>query len=262
MAYIMKVDQDTWLKQSTAQSQNLPDNLKQWIASGTRLPLLNYEPLGNHVKVTLGTNPQGEQLTYQARNTWYVFRPAVEILQNDKVLPLLPDAVNLPIPHYQYENQNDNRFHPEGTCNVTSIAMNLAYLGVPQHQSHLRFADELEQYCEQKGLDRHAPADLMKVVEAYGCKDEFTYNGEWDKIKAWIGSGLPVVVHTKLTQSGHVILLRGYDKTGVWVNDPNGEWFPNGYDETRTGENLHYSWDLMYDKVSADNQLWAHHIIR
>jgi hypothetical protein len=44
------------------------------------------------------------------------------------------------------------------------------------------------------------------------------------------------------------------------VNDPNGVWTPNGYDESQSGENLHYSWELMYQTVSSDNQLWAHYI--
>jgi hypothetical protein len=140
--------------------------------------------------------------------------------------------------------------------------MALAYLGISQKHPKMRFPDELDAYCDQQGLDRHSPLDLAKVVEAYGCQDDFSYNSNWNLIKTWIASELPVVVHTQLTRSGHVILLRGYDEAGVWVNDPNGVWTPDGYDESKTGENLHYSWDLMYQTVSSDNQLWAHHITK
>lgn len=262
MSYTLKVDRDTWLKLSTAQSTKLPDDQKQAVSTGTILPISSYEIMGNYIKVSLGDDAQGKQLAYQGHNTWYVFRPHVEILQDGKPLNLVPTSVDLPIPHYDYYDQNDNREAPGGSCNVTAIAMDLAYLGVPQQHTQMRYPDELDAYCDEHGLDRHSPLDLAKVVEAYGCKDDFSYTSNWDLIKTWIASGLPVVVHTQLTQSGHVILLRGYDETGVWVNDPNGVWTPNGYDESKGGENLHYSWDLMYQTVSSDNQLWAHHITK
>ncbi|QYO62904.1 C39 family peptidase [Leptolyngbya sp. 7M] len=260
MTYTLKIDRDTWLKLSTAQSSALADDQKQAISAGTLLPISSYEIVGDHLKVSLGTDAQDQQLSYQGHNTWYVFRPDVEILQDGKPLDLTPSSVNLPIPHYDYYDQNDNKEAPGGSCNVTALAMDLAYLGVPQRHPDMRYPDELDAYCDQHGLDRHSPLDLAKVVAAYGCKDDFSYNSNWDAIKTWLASGLPVVVHTQLTRSGHVILLRGYDETGVWVNDPNGEWTADGYDEGKTGENLHYSWELMYQTVSSDNQLWAHHI--
>ncbi len=108
--------------------------------------------------------------------------------------------------------------------------------GVSQRYPDVRFPDELDAYCDQHGLDRHSPLDLVKVVEAYGCNDDFSYHSNWQLIKTWIASGLPVVVHTQLTQSGHVILLRGYDEAGVWVNDPNGVWTPMGMTRARLGK--------------------------
>ena len=262
MSYTIKIVQDTWLKLSTAESSTLPADQKQAVSAGTELPISSYEVVGDHIKVSLGDNAQGKQLAYQEHNTWYVYQPDAEILDDGDPVSLLPVSINLPIPHRDYYDQNNNVEAPEGSCNVTAIAMDLDYLGVPQKHPEMRYPDELDAYCDQNGLDRHSPLDLVKLVEAYGCHDDFSYTSNWDAIKAWIASGLPVVVHTQLTQSGHVILLRGYDDTGVWVNDPNGIWTPDGYNESQIGENLHYSWDLMDQTVSSDNQLWAHHITK
>jgi len=246
MTYILKINRDTWLKLSTAQSAALSADQKQAISAGTSLTISTYEIVGDHIKVSLGKDAQGKQLTYQGRNTWYAFRPDVEIWQDGNPLNLVPALVDLPIPYYDYYDQNDNRETPGGSCNVTALAMNLAYLGIHQHDPDMRNPDELDAYCDRHGLDRHSPLNLAKVVGAYGCQDNFSYTSNWDAIKTWLASGLPVVVHTQLTRSGHVTLLRGYDETGVWVNDPNGVWTPEGYDESKTGENLHHSWQLMY----------------
>lgn len=267
MTYTLKIDHDTWLKLSTAQDTTLPDAAKQAVIAGTQFTVVSYEIVDSHIKALLGVaiagiDSHGKSLQIQSCNTWYLFIPHIQLLQDGKPVNLIRTAVNLPIPHIDYYDQNDNKEAPWGSCNVTAIAMDLAYLGIPQRYPQMRYPDELDAYCDEHGLDRHSPLDLVKLVEAYGCRDDFNYHSNWDNIKAWLNNGLPVVVHTQLTQSGHVILLRGYDNTGVWVNDPNGVWTPDGYDETKSGENLHYSWDLMYQTVSSDNQLWAHHITK
>jgi GH24 family phage-related lysozyme (muramidase) len=83
--YSFRATIDTWLKQSTAQSTALPDDQKQLINAGTVLPLAAFQSApNNHLRITLGTNAQGNQLQFKGRNTWFVYRPAIQLLQNGR----------------------------------------------------------------------------------------------------------------------------------------------------------------------------------
>jgi GH24 family phage-related lysozyme (muramidase) len=89
MAYAIKPVIDTWLKLSTAQGSTLPEEQRQFINAGTVLPIVAFELVGSdHIKVTLGQDAQGQQLQFKGRNTWFVYRPAVQLLQNGQVVPL------------------------------------------------------------------------------------------------------------------------------------------------------------------------------
>lgn len=67
----------------------------------------------------------------------------------------------------------------------------------------------------------------------------------FDNIKAALDQGHPVILSTRLTSAGHIILVRGYtDDRKLIVNDPYGNRYgPNGYGRQRDGENVQYSWD-------------------
>jgi len=87
MAYSIRMVLDTWLKQSTAQGSKLPENQKQFVRAGTVLPIAAFELAAeNHLRITLGRNPQGQQIQFQGRNTWFVYRPAAQILQDGRVI--------------------------------------------------------------------------------------------------------------------------------------------------------------------------------
>ena len=93
--YSLKVDSDTWLKLSTAQSSTLPQDQKQFLKAGAVLPISNYAPVGQyHLRVALGLDEKGKQVSFKNRNTWYAYRPAIEILRNG-------EKVNLPAPPAQ-----------------------------------------------------------------------------------------------------------------------------------------------------------------
>ena len=142
----------------------------------------------------------------------------------------------------QYFCQWDNKLDPGGTCNVTSIAMALYYLGI-RGDGSAGLPDQLHERCDRLGLDRHSPDDLKKLVESFdGYHDNYTSTGTLDDIKKSIDAGVPCVIHGWFTGSGHIILIKGYTDSGQFiVMDPAGEWFPNGYDDYASGKNNFYS---------------------
>lgn len=88
MTYSIKPISDTWLKQTTGQGAALSDAQKQWVKAGVALPIIAFEPVeGNHLKITLGRDAQGQQVQFKGRNTWYVYQPAVQVLRDNQVLP-------------------------------------------------------------------------------------------------------------------------------------------------------------------------------
>ncbi|HEY9640355.1 MAG TPA: hypothetical protein V6C57_07720, partial [Coleofasciculaceae cyanobacterium] len=89
--YVVKTLLDTWFKSSTAQGSTLPSDQKQFVSANKVLPLSSYGLVENdHVKLTLGRDAQGRQVQFNGRNTWYVYRPAIQIFKDGKVVPLAP----------------------------------------------------------------------------------------------------------------------------------------------------------------------------
>ncbi|MBE9164190.1 C39 family peptidase [Tychonema sp. LEGE 06208] len=158
-----------------------------------------------------------------------------------------------------FKSQLDNVLNPTGSCNVTSIAMCLAFFGVkPKGSGQLE--DELYKYMESQNLSRHSPQDLAQVVRDYGLKDDFTAAGSIDRCCRHIQAGNPCVIHGYFTSFGHIIVLIGFDEKGFFVHDPYGEWFPSGYRTDFSGESLHYSYKLIERLCIPDGQFWVHYI--
>lgn len=161
---------------------------------------------------------------------------------------------NLKVPYF---SQRDNQFSPSNTCNITCVAMCLKYFGI-NPTSRPQLEDELFLKVQEKGWNRYVHNDLDKLFALYGIKNEFTTEAPWSRVKAHIDSGNPVIMSGKFTPSGHIIVLRGYDNKGFFVNDPWGEWFSTGY-QNKSGENLHYSYNLC-NRISygGAKTTWAH----
>jgi GH24 family phage-related lysozyme (muramidase) len=95
--YVVKTLLDTWFKSSTAQGSTLPSNQKQFVSANKVLPLASYGLAENdHVRLTLGLDAQGRQVQFNGRNTWYVYRPAVQIFKDSKVIALSPASPSNP----------------------------------------------------------------------------------------------------------------------------------------------------------------------
>ena len=164
-------------------------------------------------------------------------------------------------------SQLDNTINPHGSCNVTCVAMCLYFLGMPRRQG-TQLEDELYRKLEELGKSRHNPFDLQYLIGTYpGFKDIFRENGSIHDIQTSIDAGNPVIIHGYFTASGHIIVIRGYDDNGFIVNDPNGEWFSSGYDQTRRGEGLHYSYGMISRLCSPESQadpsnIWYHTVFK
>jgi len=79
-----------------------------------------------------------------------------------------------------------------------------------------------------------------------------------------IAEGYTCIIHGYFTSFGHIMVARGYDQSGFFVNDPFGEWSELGYRTDLSGENLHYSNELIKAKSSpeGENYLWLHRITK
>lgn len=82
----LKVLKPTWLKQSKAQGNTLPDAKRALVAAGAILPVSSFVLDSDHYKISLGLDAQGRQVALKGLNTWYVFLPHVQLLENGSVI--------------------------------------------------------------------------------------------------------------------------------------------------------------------------------
>lgn len=168
--------------------------------------------------------------------------------------------INLPVPHL---SQLDNEQNPYGSCNVTSVAMCLKFLYPERNFScppGQQLEDHLQNVLAQNGWSRHDPYDLQKLIRFFGIPDDFRPDALWSNAKAWLTIGKPLIVHGYFTQSGHIIVIRGFSDDGWIVNDPYGEWWDSGYDTHASGENLVYSYAMMERVCGSNGDLWLHFV--
>lgn len=255
----LKVIKDTVIKRRPMQSAELPEDQKHTLTEGTHIDVQAYMLERDHLRVTF----KGE--TFKGFNTWYAFAQHVQIINQGKVeFPVSkPLKVELKLP---YKSQRDNSENPDGSCNVTSIAMAMEYLGVRKKTAAQQFEDELYRYCDSKGYSRHNPYDLAKVVDAYGLRDDFHPNGTINELKEWLAKGNPAVIHGYFTSFGHIIAVCGYNERGLIVHDPYGEWNNWGYDRNaygaadNKGAFLTYSYGMIERLCIPDGAFWVHFI--
>ena len=153
-------------------------------------------------------------------------------------------AVALALPFFDQTNDG-----PDGWrhCQSSSIAMNLAYLGVPCIKDDLDYLKVVQRHGDSTQQAAHAAA--LSELKAPGrfmtsCSVERA-KGELDR---GFGMAFGILHHGRVsapTGGGHYIAIRGYDATGWLVHDPYGEldlvrggWARQGQG---AGRNQHYS---------------------
>jgi len=251
MTAVLKILNATTFKRRPIQSSELPDEQKQLIEAGKKFDVQSYGIERDHVKIALAKD------SFKGFNTWYAFGGHIQIIKDGTVAfpKPRPRTVKLTIP---YKSQLDNEENPTGSCNVTSLAMCLEFLGAKRKTSSGQFEDELYRYAEDHGLSRHDPHDLAMIVEAYGCRDDFRNNATIEQVQNWLADGKPIVTHGYFTTFGHIVVFAGFDDTGFIVHDPYGEWTSSGYRTDLSGKYLHYSYRMIKTVCIPDGSFWVH----
>jgi uncharacterized protein YvpB len=259
MPIVLKTLNATSLKKKPIQSVDLPEEQKQPIEAGKEFEVQSFVPERDHVRVAFAKD------SFKGFNTWYAFGGHIQITRDGNIVypKPKPKTIKLNIP---YKSQRDNEINPDGSCNVTSLAMCLEYLGAKRRVNSGQFEDELYNYAESNGLSRHDPHDLAVIVEAYGCRDDFRTNATIDQVKGWLTDGKPIVTHGYFTEFGHIVVLAGFDEKGFFAHDPYGEWTPAGYDRNEPGYSnekgkyIPYSYDMIQRLCMPDGGFWVHFI--
>jgi len=257
MSLTLRTLTKTVFKQRPLQSTDLDESEKYVVEAGREFSIDTFTEERRHLRFALGDGP------IEGFDIWYGFEEHVEITGNAKGPDNLlypkprPRAIKLEVP---YLSQLDNFENPTGSCNVTSLAMCLKYFRVPQRTRAAQFEDELYRYAIANGYSRHSPYDLAKIMNDYGCKDDFRVTATISQVKDWLADRKPAIVHGYFTSFGHIIVLVGYDERGFYVHDPYGEWFASGYRTDLPGAYLHYSYRLIEDVCIPDGNFWVHFV--
>jgi uncharacterized protein YvpB len=172
-------------------------------------------------------------------------KPLAEDLwsQQESIQPHNNQVIEIP-----YYNQYDNANYPHSTCQNTSIAMVLSYFqyNIQPDEIFYRWGKDIAQ----------SPSGLNQVYTSYSANSEInTYtNATPEDLRSALDKGYIAIVHGYFTSSGHVIVVRGYDKQHYYVNDPAGKWdgcFKCGY---TTGN---YNGITKYSKISFENAVFT-----
>lgn len=141
--------------------------------------------------------------------------------------------------HTPYHSQRDNK-NPKADvmCNLTTLGMNLEFLGISCPDKNMQFEDWLEdKRVEKKYPDRTDSNSWIKLAKDLGVKsskiDIWTKKSDtedeikkiiFDKIEPYISQGHSVSVSafTIASTKGHIVRLQSVNNDGIVVDDPYG----------------------------------------
>ncbi|EMO47191.1 C39 family peptidase [Leptospira santarosai] len=174
-----------------------------------------------------------------------------------------------------YENQTDAQFRDRtrgiSSSNICSLASSAGMLmseGIPQRSPGQKFADELAGGFVERIPSSVAQKPSERITKTFGenveiysngaktghsqdpneqVRNAYTDSGKYgnnDKIKSLLDRGIPVMASTKLSSSGHITYIVGYDNgKNTWItHDPYGDKNrPNyGRQESTAGRAIEY----------------------
>ena len=156
-AYVLEISENTWLKQNPIQSSRLPDDKKQFVEAGKAFPLAGFLLEQDHVKVTFGKDANGQNIQFQGRNTWYVYKLHADILLNG--IPIYGYTVKFKTDTWLKQRtiqvvdlaEDDKQFIPEGmVLPITSFSIEGIHLkltlGKDQQGTQLHFKNKSTWY--------------------------------------------------------------------------------------------------------------------
>lgn len=167
------------------------------------------------------------------------------------VAPPAPASKNLDVP---YLCQVDNSKEPYSTCNNTSLAMITGFYGHPFDPDTL---------YNVLGAAATSLEKIQAVGKSVGFAVDIRRDANESIVKQHIAAGRPVILGGYFTGgSGHFIVIRGYNETGWFVNDPAGRWngvVSGGYNGRWCGgggggANLHYTYEQV--RAAAGSGWW------
>jgi hypothetical protein len=249
----LTIKQNTVLKKRPIDSRQLAPTELARLTAGSIYGLEGYSVSDIHFQVTLTEDlpPLG--------NMGYVFMGHTTIHQNGKAIEITPKRKVLGVPYF---SQRDNPRDPFTTCNVTAIAMVLAFYGRRSRNPRQQLEDELYQWIIDR-YGRQARTDnavLQELYRAYGYRGGFSTARTWAQIKQELLENRPVVIGGYFTHGGHIITVIGFDEHGYIVHDPYGNAL-TGYRQTE-GKGLRYPYIYMRDMCGVDGDVWAHFIAK
>lgn len=248
-------------------------------------PLSTYKQLSSEVKWRFArmwrNNEDGSTVDISQVSKYYKQLPhqieALNYLKSqgvdtDKLL--LQTVIDLPVPYY---SQRDNSTRPYQTCNMTCVAMILEYFFQQEKLKKDGLFARLRKKAieEKKQIEDLLTADITKnygndaiynhavisrVLQEFGVRSIFNVKTPFSEIKEALRKGNPCIYSGKFTRSGHIVVIRGYDDTTKqWiVNDPFGEYTPNGY-VSKGGNGIRYSYALLSRlSYAGSDTTWAH----
>lgn len=186
----------------------------------------------------------------------------VTLPQSTSSLGSSDGALNVPY-YYQY----NNRLYPASSCQNTSVAMVLNFLGVSVSPDDITARFGKEKAKSVSGLkevfDTYAREHGVRSINSTG-------QGSFAQLRAALDQGSPVIVHGLFTSSGHVVVVTGYNSEGYFVNDPAGQWsqsfaggYPGAWSEPTAGRKVFYRKAAFETAVGTLNgstfePLWMH----